>query len=128
MKQQEVCWRALFLHQNMFAFFLLLAVATVAAALQTSPKPGVSSEQRALSEAEGYKTLHGKHSPVADQLVAFNSLEYHAHNRFYAKSMSYNDVVSVATDVGPFNVSFSCTDAKIMAFIGITNTYSYPIT
>lgn len=107
--------------------YSLLLTATVAVALQTSPKPGMSAENRALSE-QGYKSLHGKHSPIADQLTAFNSLEYHAHNRFFAKTMSYNDVVSAATDVGPFNVSLRCTDAKVEAFIGVTNTFSYPIT
>lgn len=110
----------------MFVYTLLMTVAVAAAAsvqsASSAPRP-----QRALS-GEGYKTLHGKHGPVADQLAAFNDLEYHAHTRFYAKSMNYNEVMSAGADVGPFNVSFQCTDAKIIAFIGIVNSNSYPIT
>jgi hypothetical protein len=111
----------------MFLVSLLFASSALGAALQASvlPKPGVSSEQRELAE---YKTLHGKKGPVADQLAAFNDLDYHAHNKFYAKSMNYNDVVLAADDVGPFNVSFRCTSSVIQAFIGIQNDFSYPVT
>mmetsp|Transcript_11885 Transcript_11885/g.19347 ORF Transcript_11885/g.19347 Transcript_11885/m.19347 type:complete len:297 (+) Transcript_11885:62-952(+) len=108
----------------MFVLSLFLIVSVVAA-LQASPKPGFSAEQRALSD---YKSLHGKRGPVAPQLAAFNDLDYHAHNRFYAKSMDYNEVVLAATDVGPFNVSFYCTSTLIQAFIGIQNDFSYPVT
>lgn len=104
----------------MLGYTLLLTACVAAAASPQAPKP------RALSE--GYKTLHGKHGPVADQLAAFNDLEYHAHSRFYAKSMNYNEVKTLSNDIGPFSVSFQCTDAKIEAFIQITNTFSYPVT
>ena len=112
----------------MFFYSLLLTVTVAAAAAAnwqaSSPKP------RRLSGSDGndYKTLHGKRGPVAQQLAAFNDLEYHAHNRFYAKSMNYNEVKVAEADIGPFTVSFKCTDAKINAYINITNSFSYPVT
>jgi len=90
-----------------------------------SPLPATSPSSRSLTD---YKSLHGKNGPVADQLANFNDLDYHALNKFFAKSLNYNDVVTVAQGLGPFDVSFQCTDAKITAFIGVKNTNSYPIT
>lgn len=96
---------------------------TLVSAAPTAPKPSLL-EKRELSD----QTQKGKPGPPSKQVAAYNDLDFHAHSKFFAKSLTFNQVMNVADKLGPFSVNFECTSNAIKANITISNTNLYDIT
>lgn len=94
---------------------------SIADNLFVAPKP--------LSHTSKNRVLHGpKPGPeVARQLANFNDLEFHAHPRFYAKTLSFGQSISIfnAKELGPFTLDFSCETTGASFHLTVKNTNSY---
>eukprot|EP00602_Paraphysomonas_sp_CaronLab_P007658 CAMPEP_0185025228 /NCGR_PEP_ID=MMETSP1103-20130426/8267_1 /TAXON_ID=36769 /ORGANISM="Paraphysomonas bandaiensis, Strain Caron Lab Isolate" /LENGTH=317 /DNA_ID=CAMNT_0027558379 /DNA_START=22 /DNA_END=975 /DNA_ORIENTATION=+ len=107
-------------------FYSLLLTLPLSECAKVFPAPSSARKDESSGRQLDSSLVKAKPAPIIRQLANFNDLKFHEHNRFYAKTLSYGQSITIS-DLGPFQVVFSCTDASVSFNVTVSNSNSFPI-